>query len=197
MNRVPPLRQRLSAPLVHLAALVLLLEQWTWTVGARVAAAFGRLPPLRVLEAYVRRLPPYPALCVFGLPVLLLLPVKLLALMAIARGFPVSGIAAFVLAKLAGAVVVTRLYTLTLPSLLSLAWFARWHNRFVIVKDRWIGRLRASHVYRRAGLLASRVRRRARRLLRRLGSSFSFGNHHASHSARGLRRLAAMWRARR
>ena len=190
MNRVPPLRHRLSAPLVHLAALVLLLELWTWNAGARVAAAFARLPPLRVLEAHVRRLPPYPALCVFALPVLLLLPVKLLALMAIASGYPVSGIAGFVLAKLGGAVIVTRIYTLTLPALLSLPWFARWHNRFVIVKDRWIGRLRASHVYRRVGHLARRLGRRARHLLRRLG------NRHGGHSARVLRRLSAMWRAR-
>jgi hypothetical protein len=197
MNRVPPPRNRPSAPLVHLAALVLLLEQWTWDIGERIAAAIARWPLLHALEARVRRLPPYPALCVFALPVLLLLPVKLLALMAIAHGFPVSGIAGFVLAKLGGAVVVTRIYTLTLPSLLSLAWFARWHNHFAIVKDRWIGLLRASHVYRRAGHLARRLRRRTRRLLRRFAASFSFGDRHASHSARVLRRLAAMWRARR
>jgi hypothetical protein len=196
MTRVHSLRHRLSAPLVYLAALVLLLEQWTWKVGARIAAVFARLPPLRALEALVRRLPPYPALCVFALPVLLLLPVKLLALMAIARGFPVSGIAGFVLAKLGGAVIVTRLYTLTLPALLTLGWFARWHNPCVIAKDRWIARLRASRAYRRASLLVRSLRRRTRRLLRRLGSSVSFGDRHASHSARVLRRLAALWRAR-
>jgi hypothetical protein len=197
MIRVPSLRHRLSAPLVYLAALVLLLEEWTWKVGARIAAAFARLPPLRALEALVRRLPPYPALCVFALPVLLLLPVKLLALMAIAHGFPVSGIAGFVLAKLGGAVIVTRLYTLTLPALLTLAWFARWHNRCVIVKERWIGQLRASRVYRHASLLARGLRRRTGRLLHRLGSSRAFGDRHAGHSARVLRRLAAMWRGRR
>jgi hypothetical protein len=197
MTRVPPPRNRRSAPLVYLAALVLLFEQWTWDVGVRIAAVIARLPPLHALEALVRRLPPYAALCVFVVPMLLLLPVKLLALLAIAHGFPVSGIAGFILAKLGGAVVVARLYTLTLPALLSLAWFARWHNRFMIVKDRWIGRLRASPVYRRAVHLARRLRHQARRVLRRLGSSFSFGERHASHSARVLRRLAAMWRARR
>jgi hypothetical protein len=197
MKRVPPLRNRYAAPLVHLAALLLLLEQWTWDIGARIAAAIARWPLLRALEVRVRALRPYPALCVFALPVLLLLPVKLLALMAIARGFPVSGIAGFVLAKVGGAVVITRIYTLTLPSLLSLAWFARWHNHFAIVKDRWIALLRASHLYRRAGHLARRMRRRTRRLLRRLGASVSFGDRHAGHSARVLRRLAAMWRARR
>jgi hypothetical protein len=190
MTRVPPLRNRPSAPLVHLAALVLLLEQWTWDVGVRIAAAVSRWPPLQALEARVRRLRPYPALCVFAVPILVLMPVKLLALVAIAYGYPVSGIAGFVFAKLGGAVVITRLYTLTLPSLLSLAWFARWHNRLAIVKDRWIGRLRASHVYRRVGHLARRLGRRARHLLRRLG------NRHGGHSARVLRRLSAMWRAR-
>jgi hypothetical protein len=194
MTRPLPPRNHRSAPLVHLVALFLLLEQWTWNVGVRIAARIARWPPLQALEAQVRRLPPYPALCVFVVPVLLLLPVKLVALVAIAHGFPVSGIATFVIAKIGGAVVVTRLYTLTLPSLLSLAWFARWHNRFVIVKDRWIAILRASHTYRRAGLLVKRLKRSTRRLLRRLGASF--GQRRASHSARVLRRLAAMWRAR-
>lgn len=194
MSQVLPPRNRRSAPLVHLAALILLLEQWTWDIGVRIAAAIARWPPLRSLEAQVRRLPPYPALCVFVVPSLLLLPIKLLALVAIGHGYPVSGIATFVLAKLGGAVVVTRLYTLTLPALLSLAWFARWHNRFIELKDHSIALLRASHGYRRAGHLARRSRHRARRLGRRLGASF--GHRHASHSTRVLRRLAALWRAR-
>lgn len=194
MTRALPSRNRRSFPLIHLAALILLLEQWTWDIGVRIAASIARWPPLHALERQVRRLPPYPALCVFAVPILLLLPVKLLALLAIAQGFPVSGVAVFILAKIGGAVVVTRLYTLTLPALLSLAWFARWHNHLVAVKDRWIGLLRATHAYRRAGYLARRMGRKARRLLRRFGTSF--GHRHASHSARVVRRLAALWRAR-
>lgn len=194
MTRSPPPRHRLFAPLIHLAALILLLEQWTWNLGVRIAAAITRWPPLQALERQVQRLRPYPALCVFAVPIALLLPVKLVALVAIAHGFPLTGITTFVLAKVGGAVVVTRLYTLTLPSLLSLAWFARWHNHFVMVKDRWIAVLRASVVYRRVGYLARRMGRRARRLLRRMGASF--GHRKASHSSRVMRRLAAMWRAR-
>ena len=55
---------------------------------------------------------------IFVLPGLLLLPVKLLAVVAIAHGHAVSGIATIVVAKLGGAAVVARLYALTLPTLL-------------------------------------------------------------------------------
>jgi hypothetical protein len=192
-------RTRLFAPLVHLAALLLLLEEWCWDVGARLSAGLARWPLLAALEARVRLLPPYGALCLFVLPGLLLLPVKLLALMAIAHGHAVSGVATIVVAKLGGAAVVARLYALTLPTLLAVGWFARCHGWFMTLKDHWVGRLRSSHAYREAGRLLRSMRRalrrfaaqwRCRRAIRRSG-------RHASRAWRVLRRFVVQWRARR
>jgi hypothetical protein len=196
MTQVPSPRVRLIAPLVHLAALLLLVEQWTWNLGLRIAGNIARWPPLTAIEIRVRKLPPYPALCAFVLPGFLLLPVKVLALVAIAHGHPISGITTFVVAKLGGAVVVGRLYRLTLPSLLSLAWFACLHHRFVVLKDHWIGLLRDSHVFRRAGRLATKLLRVTRRLVRHLQPSTPFTSPHPSRTVRLLRRFAALWRAR-
>jgi hypothetical protein len=106
----------------------------------------------------VRRLPPYGALCLFVLPGLLLLPVKLLALVAIAHGHALSGIATIVVAKLGGAAVVARIYVLTLPTLLALGWFARCHGWFMMLKNH-LGRPAA----RQPGLLASAALLRAMR----------------------------------
>jgi hypothetical protein len=129
---------------------------------------------------------------VFVLPGLLLFPVKVLAVIAIARGHPASGIAALLLAKLASAMVVARLYVLTLPSLLALAWFARCHAWFIDLKDRSIARLRASLIYQRARDLLRVSRRLLRRLLRRLRR-----RHSGGRSTRALRRFIVLWRARR
>jgi len=199
--RSPPLRHPLLAPLLTLAALLLVLEEWLWRVGSRLASGIADWPPLAWLENAVRRLPPYPALLVFALPGLLLLPVKLLALLAIAHGHPMWGLATFVAAKLGGAVVVARLYVLTLPSLLALVWFARWHNRFIMYKDHLIARLRASPTYvrvrRSVSALRSGLRRHLRHLRRQLRPSVPFGSRHATRSARALRRFVSLWRRRR
>ena len=182
-------RSRLLAPLVHLAALVLLVETWTWQVGSRAAARMAAWPPLRWLEARIRSLPPWAALSVFVLPGLLLLPVKLLALVAIAKGHVLSGVAAFAAAKLAGAVVVARIYILTLPTLLTLGWFARCHGGFIALKNRWLGALRTSSFWRRTRVAVNATRRGLRRLLRRAGRQ-------PSHLTRVLRRFKARARAR-
>jgi len=188
-------RTRLLAPLVYLAALFLLLEEWCWDVGARLAARLARWPLLAALEARVRLLPPWGALCLFVLPGLLLLPVKLLAVVAIAHGHAVSGIATIVVAKLGGAAVVARLYALTLPTLLAVGWFARCHGWFVTLKDHWVGRLRASHAFVQAGRLLQAMRRALRRWRHRRGARF--GSRHASRASRVLRRFVVQWRARR
>jgi len=190
-------RHKLLAPLLYLVALLLLAEQWLWGVGNRMAAAIGTWPPFGALEALIRRLPPYIALLVFVLPGLLLLPIKFLALLAIAHGHPLLGAAVFVAAKLGGAMIVARIYVLTLPSLLALVWFARWHNRFIMFKDQLIARLRASPLYDRTRRSMAALRRGMRRLRQQLRPSVPFGSRHATRSARALRRFVSLWRRRR
>ncbi|HEY1148132.1 MAG TPA: hypothetical protein VGF27_06140 [Pseudoduganella sp.] len=192
MKRLYTFRRRLFAPLVYLAALFLMLEEWLWDVGARFMAKLAQFPPLRALERFIGRLGPFAALAVFVLPALMLFPVKLLALMAIAHGHAMLGLAVFITAKLAGAAAVARLYALTRPALLRLQWFARLHNWFIDLKDRWIARLKATAAWRecRDALHACRVW--LRRLWRR-----GPGGRHDKRALRVLRRFSAFWRARR
>jgi hypothetical protein len=188
-------RTRLFAPLVHLAALLLLLEEWCWDVGARLGAGLARWPLLAAFEARVRLLPPWAALCLFVLPGLLLLPVKLLAVVAIAHGHAISGIVTIVAAKLGSAIVVARLYALTLPTLLAIGWFARCHGWFMRLKNHWVGRLRASRAFVQATHLLRRMRRALRRWRYRRAARAR--GRHASRAARVLRRFVVQWRARR
>jgi hypothetical protein len=184
------------APLVYLAALVLLVEEWCWDAGMRLTRALARWPALAALEGRVRTLPPYGALCAFVLPGLLLLPVKILALVAIAHGHALSGIATIVLAKVGGAAVVARLYVLTLPTLLAVGWFARCHGWFMDARARCLGALRANHAYHLAGRALRALRIGTRRVLRRMRPAGAPGRH-ASRAVRVLRRFVVQWRARR
>lgn len=187
-------RYLLIAPLIYLAALLLLIEEWFWHAGLRLGRLLVGWPPLRALETRIAALGPYPALCLFLLPALLLFPVKLLALVAIASGHVVSGVCVIVVAKLGGAAALARIYLLTRPALLTLAWFARWHNAFIIVKDRWLGLLRDTTVYRYTRMVMARLRWLAKDLAARLRGK---GGRHSMRHTRILRRLLAIWRARR
>jgi hypothetical protein len=143
-----------------LVVLVILFEEWGWEPLARLAARLGELPLFGWLERKAAGLSPYAALVAFGVPALALLPVKLLALYAIGRGWPWLGLSVVVLAKLLGTAVVARLYQLTRPALLSLPWFARWHTRWVTWKRAVVTEVRASAAWRASRRLIRRSRLR-------------------------------------
>ncbi|MDC8759291.1 hypothetical protein [Janthinobacterium fluminis] len=193
MKRLYKFRRWLFAPLVYLAAICLLFEECLWDAGARLMRRLAQFPPLRALEARIARLPPYWALAVFALPAVLLFPVKVLALLAIAHGHAFSGVGVIVLAKVGGAAAVARLYALTRPALLSLPWFARWHGKFIAVKDRWIARLRATRAWRRVDGMAAQLAAARRRYW----AAWRARPPSNARPARLLRRFAAFWRARR
>src|SRR5471030_601332 len=161
MTRWHTLRRRLLAPLVYLAALFLLLEDWLWDSGVRLTAGLARWQGLRRLERRIVMLPPGAALALFLLPVLLLLP-----------------------AKLSSAAIVARIYVLTRPALLTMAWFARLETWFLALKERAIARLQATPTWRRLRHLTAALRR-------------GWRGRAAPRLRRVLRRLAALWRARR
>jgi hypothetical protein len=141
------LRRWLLAPLVYLAALFFLLEDWLWDLGMRLMAWLAQWPPLHRLENWLRRLRPGAALAMFLLPALLLFPVKVLALFAMARGHALAGLLVILLAKVAGAAAVARIYVLTRPTLMTIVWFAATLNWFLPLKERWIERLHASAIW--------------------------------------------------
>ena len=158
------LRGLLLAPV----ALLLLFEEWGWGPLAAAFAALGRLPVWRRLEGLIAALPPWAALLAFGVPVLALIPVKLLALYLIADGRIGLGIALVLLAKLAGTAVAARLFQLTEPALMEFAWFARGYTAFKSWKDRMLRHVRASWPWR-AG---RRLKRRAASASQRLKTAF-------------------------
>jgi hypothetical protein len=131
----PVLRRVLTPPLVVLAALWMLLEEFLWVWVGALIARVAHLPAVARVEARIARLPPYAAMTLFAVPTALLVPVKLGALYLIAAGHAVLGIAILVIAKLALTAVITRLFALCRGQLLTVAWFARLHD--------WVLRLRA------------------------------------------------------
>lgn len=141
-----------------LLGLLILFEEWGWRPLVRMLGLLARLPAIARLERGIAALPPAVALGVLFVPALLLLPAKVGALWLIARGRVATGVATLVVAKLLGTAVVARLFLLTKPQLMRLAWFARWYGRWSAWKVRAIARVRGSLPWRLARALARRLR---------------------------------------
>jgi hypothetical protein len=143
-----------------LLALLILFEEWGWEPLQAALARLGAWLHLRRLEDVIRRLSPWAALALFVLPTMALLPVKLGALWLLGHGHVLAGGAVIVGAKLVGTAVVARLFTLTQPSLMRLAWFAALYGRWTAWKTALLTQVRASWPWRAARVLKRRVRRR-------------------------------------
>lgn len=149
----------------YLFVLLVLFEEWGWEPLRRLMAAVARLPGLRLLEAWLKRLPPYVALATLLVPSLILLPVNLFAVWLTAQGHPIMGAAVLIGAKLAGTAVIAWLFQLIKPALMQLAWFAKWYGRWIGWKDAQLAWVRASaawHIARRvkasAQIFVSRIK---------------------------------------
>ena len=150
----------LRAVATGVLALVILFEEWGWEPLQRLAARLFRLPLLRRIEAAIAALPPGAALAAFLVPTLMLLPVKLAALWLIGHGHALLGALSIVGAKLFGTALVARLFTLTRPALLRMAWFARLYAGWTGWKDALLERVRASAPWRAGRAMRRLLRQR-------------------------------------
>jgi hypothetical protein len=150
----PPLMMALQV----LAALIVLFEEWGWKPLSDALAWLARFRIIAKLEGLIARLPPYAALLVFALPTAILFPVKLAAMWLLAQGKVATATVTFIVAKIASTALVARLFMLTRPALMQIAWFARAYNWFMPWKDRLFAQIRASWVWRYGRMVKTRVR---------------------------------------
>ena len=152
-----PLRL-LRGLLLGLVGLWLLFEEFGWRP---LAAWLGRLAlwaPWAALEARIAAASPPVALLLFVVPVLLLLPVKLVALHLIATGRPVAGVAVILAAKLVGTAIGGRLYMLTRRSLMRYARIARAFAWWRLMRGRVRQALRRSRTWQAMRRSVQRLR---------------------------------------
>jgi hypothetical protein len=145
-------------------ALIVMFYEWGWQSLSAVFTWLAKRPLWGLLEGLIRRAPPYTALVLFLLPSVALFPVKIGALWLIANGQKILGVTLIVIAKIVGTAVVARLFMLTQPALMQLAWFARFYHWFKRWKDAWMAVFRASWPWRYIRMLRMRIRQRVKRL---------------------------------
>ena len=155
---MPIFRKILRKIFFPLIAGVLLFEEWGW---ARLAAVFARLAQLPLwawLERQISQLTPVGTLLAFGVPMVALLPIKLLALYLFGKGQATLGLVLLLGAKIGGTALMARLFQLTQPALMRLRWFAWWYPRWKAWKDGVLAEVRRSAAWRAGHRLRHRVR---------------------------------------
>ena len=144
-----------------LLALIVLFEEWGWRPLASLLARLGRWRPWAMVESAIADLPPYAALGVFALPTALFFPLKLLAFYFIAKGQAMLATGVFMLAKVLGTALVARIFQLTQPALMRIAWFAWSYDLFVPWKDALFARIRETWAWRYGRVVKVRVKKAA------------------------------------
>lgn len=156
------LRRAAAFPFVVLLAVLLWLEDWLWEPLAELMRRIDALPLLRQLEALLRRAPPWLALACYAVPVLSLLPFKLVGLYLLGKGHIVLGGGVFVLAKLVGTALCARIFALTRDTLMRLAWFAWLWQKFVALREAVYARVTSHPVWRMMRRYRLALKRRVR-----------------------------------
>ena len=107
------IKRILTYPLIAVAAILMLFEEWLWHRLIKLGDRLARLAVIARIEAWIATLPPYGALAFFLVPALTLFPVKIAALYLLAHGHGFIGIAFIALAKVIGTAWAARIYHLT------------------------------------------------------------------------------------
>ena len=163
-------RRILTLPLAALATIVVLFDDLVRSVVKPAVAWLARLEPVRRVEAAIARLPPYPTLALFLIPMAVIWPIKLYALYLIGLGHVTYGVFAFVAAKVVGIGLAERLFALSRDKLLSIGWFAKGYFFVIAVRDRVHLYLKGTRWWPVLVAFLTRVREGWRALKARIGT---------------------------
>ena len=154
------LKSLVTPPLIFLAAGIMWLEDTLFDLSTIVMARVARLRFVQIYEKLVISLPPYPAMVVFLLPGLGLLPVKISALWLMAQGHPGLGLLLVIGAKLLGTAIVARSFTLSKTKLLTIGWFSHFYTWLVNFRVFLYSRVQNHPLYRAARVRIAEFRAR-------------------------------------
>jgi hypothetical protein len=133
------MRRKAFRPLWVILALLLLLEAWLWDHLEPIVARVVNLVPWGRIKIAVARwiedLPPYAALFVFVIPLIVVLPVKFLEVYFIATANLLGTIVTLVLAKLLGLGVTAFVFDATRDKLLQIPWFRQMYDWVMWARD--------------------------------------------------------------
>lgn len=123
-------------PLIWLAAIIFLIEEYIWDITARLMARLGTYRAIHAIEKHISELTSYWAMTAFLLPSSILIPAKLIGLHAISQGHWLIGSLIFAAAKIIGMALFSRIFNLTRDALLKINWFKHLYEKIMFYRNR-------------------------------------------------------------
>ena len=136
-----------------LAAIYFAVDAVFCTISRPIAKWLSHLRLFDKLRDWIVSLRPYPALLLFAVPVIILEPVKPVAVYLAGTGHVVIGATVFVCGEILKLVLVERLFSLTCEKLITIPAFAWVFGKYRYVKA-WITSSEAWRTVRRFSLIA-------------------------------------------
>ena len=132
-------RFRLRRAALLALAMVFLVVAWVWDILVAIGGTLaGFIPWARFKGAFaalIDRLPAPLVLLIFLVPLLIVEPLLTVATVAIAMGYVVSGVAAWIVLKLLAISVIPAIFDLTKHRLMTMPWFVRAYEKVMAFHD--------------------------------------------------------------
>ena len=107
--------------LLSFLAIFLIIEEWLWDLLTALGHSLSHRLHLEQFEQWLRQTDPAMALVAFSIPILIVVPINIVAFELVTNGLILQGILTEILAKLLGTLLVARVFALTKPQLLTFA----------------------------------------------------------------------------
>lgn len=167
------MKSLLKRLLLYFVALFLLFEEWLWDTLTLLGRKLSEWLHLAKLEAWLKAATPYKAMAAFFVPVLIVTPINLAGLHYIAKGMFAKGLGYQIVAKLLGTVLITRVFALTKPQLLTFSWF-NWLYHTITGWLRWAHeKIQQTSAYKNAKLMIAQFKELKSKLWRSIRKLFS------------------------
>lgn len=103
---------------------------------SEIGRTTSRMTALASLRRRIQKLTPYFSLLILAVPVLIIEPVKFVAVFVAGKGHWLTATGMIIAAYVASLVVVERLFRAVKPKLLMLGWFAKLWARYTTLRDK-------------------------------------------------------------
>ena len=146
--------------LLSILAIILIIEEWLWDELSAFGHILIKLLHLEAIERWLSQASANVALMAFVIPLLIVTPINLAAFALLAHGLILQGVLLEIVAKLLGTLLVSRVFALTKPQLLTFSVLAFGYSTIM----RWLNwahkKITETKVYKIAKALKVEVRKR-------------------------------------
>lgn len=122
--------------LIYLLALFVIFEEWLWDLLADLGQYFSRIFHLEKLDARLINASPTQALFSFAIPIFIVTPFNILAVILLTHGAIIQGLLLEIVIKLVGTLFIARIFRLVKPALLTFEWFQLIHDKVIFLLRR-------------------------------------------------------------